>query len=62
MLIVGVRWVFDDHGARTELRVVGRTAYDRINEGARRRGHHHNDTGPLDATVTPLIANDGAKK
>ncbi len=62
MLIAGVRYLFDEHGARTELRVVGRTAYDRINEGARRRGHHHNDTGPLDATVTPLSAADGGKK
>jgi prophage tail gpP-like protein len=61
MLIAGVRWLYDEQGERTEIRVVGRSAYDRINEAARRRGHHHKDTGPLDATVTPLSAKDGTK-
>jgi prophage tail gpP-like protein len=64
MLIAGVRWLFDERGARTEMRLVGKTAYDRIHEAARRRGHHHNDggaRGALDKTVTPVTAKEGPK-
>ena len=41
MLIAGVAYLFDQQGMRTELRVAGLSAYDRINEAerSRRRGH-----------------------
>jgi prophage tail gpP-like protein len=60
MLIAGVTYLFDAEGERTELRVVGVTAYDRINEADRQRGKKPK-TGaasgaPLDSTVTPLTA------
>lgn len=60
MLIAGVRYLFDAEGARTELRVVGVTAYDRINEADRRRptkGTAGGPAKPLDSTVQPLEAN-----
>lgn len=58
MLIAGVTCDFDEEGRRTRLRVVGVTAYDRINEAERRRHRRHDRAGhgPLDATPTPLRA------
>lgn len=40
LLIAGVDYLFSEEGARTQLHLVGRTAYDRINEPARRRPRH----------------------
>ncbi len=40
MLIDGVTYLYDDQGARTELICVGKTAYERINEPARKRPRH----------------------
>jgi prophage tail gpP-like protein len=58
MLIAGVSYLFDAEGARTELRVVGVTAYDRINEADRRRQPKPKSAAgagaPLDSTVQPL--------
>jgi prophage tail gpP-like protein len=60
MLIAGVTYLFDADGARTELRVVGITAYDRINEADRKRGSKPKGkaapAAPLDSTVQPLTA------
>ncbi len=60
MLIAGVSYLFDADGARTELRVVGVTAYDRISEADRKRAPKPKTGGaagaPLDSTVAPLTA------
>jgi prophage tail gpP-like protein len=60
MLIAGVTYLFDADGARTELRVVGVTAYDRINEADRKRGKKPKSAAasgaPLTSTVSPLSA------
>ena len=57
MLIAGVRYRYDEGGERTEMRVVGVTAYDRINEAAKRRPRSTKaKPGPGDATVAPLTA------
>lgn len=56
-LIAGVKFVYDDKGERTELRVVDLTAYDRVNEASKRRSASRKKvTGPLDSSVTPLVA------
>ncbi len=63
MLIAGIAYRFDDGGYRTELRVVGRTAYDRINEAERRHGHHHRGhrDAKLDSSPAPLVAGEGRR-
>ena len=40
MLIEGVEYHYDEEGARTVLELVGPTAYDRINEPARKQPRH----------------------
>jgi prophage tail gpP-like protein len=40
MLIEGVSYLYDEGGSRTDLTMVGKTAYDRINEPARARPRH----------------------
>lgn len=37
MLIAGITWRYDERGTRTEIRVVGPEAFDRIQEDARRQ-------------------------
>jgi prophage tail gpP-like protein len=59
MLIAGVEYVFGPEGMFTMLRIVGVTAYDRINEPQRRRARSQNRNRkqqPLDSSVTPLSA------
>lgn len=58
MLIAGVDFTFGPDGMRTELRLAGVSAFDRINEPPRRRhrDRHSAQTGPLDSTVVPLKA------
>ena len=58
MLVAGVHYTFGPAGQHTELRVVGLTAYDRINESERRRQRRTRSTAtrPLDSSVTPLKA------
>lgn len=57
MLIAGVEFEYDEQGERTHLRVVGTSAYDRINEADRKRqGKTAKAHGKLDTTVTPLTA------
>ncbi len=47
---------FSEQGAITELRVAGRTAYDRINEAERERKRHRGkkDDRKLDSTPVPF--------
>jgi prophage tail gpP-like protein len=40
MLIEGVDYLYDEQGSRTLLHLVGATAYDRINEPARKQPRH----------------------
>jgi len=56
MLIAGVTYTIGPRGQITRLRVVGRTAFDRINEAERRRHHHAGARRSplLDSTATPL--------
>lgn len=59
MLIAGVTYTIGARGQITQLRVVGRTAFDRINEAERRRHHHggrRHAAPALDSTATPLTA------
>jgi prophage tail gpP-like protein len=58
MLVAGVKFSLDDKSQKTELRIVGVTAYDRINEAQKRRQRTTSrSTGKkLDASVTPLKA------
>jgi prophage tail gpP-like protein len=60
MLIAGVTYLFDEQGERTELRIVGVTAYDRINEADRKPGKKPKSGAaggaPLTTTVSPLTA------
>ena len=58
MLIAGVTYRFSDRGARTSLRMVGVTAYDRINESERRKHHHphYASSQQLDSTAKPFQA------
>lgn len=58
MLIAGIAYRFSEQGAITELRVAGRTAYDRINEAERERKRHRGkkDDRKLDSTPVPLTA------
>jgi prophage tail gpP-like protein len=52
MLIAGVRFVLDEQGRRTIMRICGVTAYDRINEADRHRGHKQ-QTGKQALDSTP---------
>ena len=61
MLIAGVDFEFGQDGMKTVLRLAGVTAFDRINEAARRRPGHHRrhaagQSGPLDSDLAPLGA------
>jgi prophage tail gpP-like protein len=40
MLIAGVTYLYDEGGARTEISIVGPTAYDRVNQPARVLSRH----------------------
>jgi hypothetical protein len=58
MLIAGIIWRYDDRGTRTEIRVVGPEAFDRIQEDARRQRRQRSvqDTvQPQRAQATPLL-------
>lgn len=62
MLIAGVAHRFGEQGATTDLRVVGRTAYDRINEAERpiRRAHAEQRlNSSLAAPQPPTAAGSG---
>jgi prophage tail gpP-like protein len=54
MLIAGVVYSRSAEGTLTRLRVVGRTAFDRINESEKRRHRVKAPAKPLDSTVVPL--------
>jgi prophage tail gpP-like protein len=57
MLIAGVKYIIGPEGQKTQLRVTGRTAFDRINESERRRPRHPKapaSTAALYTTATPL--------
>lgn len=54
MLIAGVAHRFGEQGATTDLRIVGRTAYDRINEAERPTRRGRGGTPPLLTTAPPL--------
>jgi prophage tail gpP-like protein len=63
MLIAGCEYRFGADGIKTRLRLVGVTAYDRINEAERKRSRASGRAkakgpaqGPLTSTVTPLSA------
>ena len=58
MLIAGCDYGFSESGLVTKLRLVGVTAYDRINESVRgkSRAPARAAQGPLTSTVTPLSA------
>ncbi len=59
MLIAGCDYQFGPHGTKTRLRIVGVTAYDRINEPERHRSRRSGKGaghGPLDSKVQPLTA------
>jgi prophage tail gpP-like protein len=59
MLIAGVRFEGGPEGVKTSLRVVGVTAYDLINEAAKKRSPTPSKaatSGPLTTTVSPLTA------
>jgi prophage tail gpP-like protein len=59
MLIAGVKFSLDEQSQKTELRIVGVTAYDRINEAQKRKQRHtaRSTTKKLDASVSPLKSN-----
>lgn len=57
MLIAGVSYLLGPDGLKTELRLVGPTAFDRINEAERRRHHSRGEQRKLDSTVRPFQAN-----
>jgi prophage tail gpP-like protein len=40
MLISEVEYIWDEHGASTVIHVVGKTAFDRVNEPARQQPRH----------------------
>jgi hypothetical protein len=51
MLIAGVNYIMGPQGMNTVLRLVGVTAYDRVNEASRKRGpHERKEKKPLDAS------------
>ncbi len=59
MLIAGCDYEFGEAGIKTRLRLVGVTAYDRINEAARGRSRapaKGKAQGPLTSTPSPLTA------
>ncbi len=59
MLIAGVRYTYGADGCKTRMRVVGVTAYDRIDEAAKRRPRSTpkgKSTTVLDSSVAPLTA------
>lgn len=59
MLIAGCEYNFGAQGIKTQLRLVGVTAYDRINEADRRKRRAPAKgvaQGPLTTTVAPLTA------
>lgn len=59
MLIAGCEYDFGPRGIKTRMRLVGVTAYDRINEAERKRSRAPTKSaaqGPLTTTVTPLSA------
>jgi len=51
MLIAGVTYEFSEKGARTKLRLVGVTAYDRIDEAERRKHRHGHQTAQQQLTT-----------
>lgn len=59
MLIAGVAYKFGERGATTRLRLVGVTAYDRIDEAERRKHRHGHQTAQqqLTTTAAPIQAN-----
>lgn len=59
MLIAGVRYAYTADGSRTQLRLVGLTAYDRINESERQRGRRGART-QHDSTNTALKPRPGS--
>jgi prophage tail gpP-like protein len=57
MLIAGTKFAYSAKGMMTKMRVVGVTAYDRINEAAKKKGPKQKQGAkPLDATVSNLTA------
>ena len=56
MLIAGVTFTFSEDGEKTSLRLVGVTAYDRINEAERRHHYGKQKAGPGQIVVAPLSA------
>lgn len=56
MLIAGVEFEHDEEGDKTRLRVVGPSAYDRINEADRKRQSGKKTSIPGRIVVTPLTA------
>lgn len=57
LLIQGVTFLYDGQGSRTELRMVGPEAFDRIQEDARRQRRQRSvaDNAPRDAVARPLL-------
>jgi prophage tail gpP-like protein len=56
MLIAGVHFTYGAAGMKTRMRVVGVTAYDRINEASKKKGPKQKRSGSMDATVANLTA------
>ena len=57
MLIAGVSYSLGPDGLKTELRLVGPTAFDRINEAERRRHQSRGEHRKLDSSVHDFRAN-----